>query len=200
MIKLKDKFSDKHKIICLEPSTFYTEDKDISIYDDLKNIFFYHPNKENSIQFNLPVGIFYTKNKIKRSLFQPYEKFDNLPLSDAVSNFRPVVKKNPNKATINNVSKTITVDPSISEHIYKPCSAFIAAHEIGHLHYGGNKYDTYGNLIFNAEKACDDYAINYMLSHGWNPSQIKILKQLILKDEDRKHCIHTRTTNYNFRR
>jgi len=164
-------------------------------------MFYMHPNDRKSILFNLPMGVFYTENNLlKQKEFQPYEKFRGWNLKFNPKEFTTVLKPNKNKATINTFFKTITVDPSIPKYNYAPLLDFVIGHELGHLEVGGNKYDDNKNLIFDAEKACDEISRNYMLSHGWNPSQIKLAAELLLRSGDRRECIHNNTVGkYNLR-
>lgn len=187
------------KLILSKPCTYFSTDSPIKILDENKNVFFIHPNNENKINFNLPVGSFFTENTLYKRAFQPYEKFEgtNLTLSD-LQKFKTSIGNNPHKASINTINKTILVDRKIANVKYKPLLKFLMLHECKHIEVGGNVYDG-DRIIFDAEKACDAFATNYMLAFGWNPTQIQILKE-ILNDTDRKECIQHATTKHNFRR
>jgi len=188
------------KLNCISPCTFFSQDSPIEILDDKGNIFFYHPNSDRKINFNLPVGKFQTKNILIQKDFAPYEKLNPATFSIRPQDFLVVVGKNPHKATISMKNKTILVDKEIANHKYKPCKAFIIGHEIGHIIIGGSQYDRSGKMVFDAEKWCDDFSRNYMLATGYNPSQIKIASELMLSDASRKNCIHENTINLNLRR
>ncbi len=182
------------KIINREPSSFYSSDTDISILDMYKNPFYAASNFRKNITFNLPVGVFYTNNVLKRVAFKPYEDFKYPSLNYSPKDFKIVIAKNPNKLTINTLSKTIKVDPLIAENKFLPLLTFSIGHELGHLKYGGS------TPSFDAEKACDDFSRNYMLSHGWNPTQINLAAQMLLRSFDRKNCIEKETVQkFNFR-
>lgn len=185
---------------CIDPCTFFSTENNIIILDDKKNLFYFHPNNEMNITFNLPIGKYFTENSLQQKLFTPYEEFKKPERYISPKEFKIIVKKNPNKATISLRNRTITIDPKIANHKYRPCLQFILGHEIYHTTVGGNLYDTKGNLIFNAEAACDDFSKNYMLSHGFNPSQIKIACNLLLNDQTRKECIHHSTVEQKHRR
>lgn len=183
------------------PATFFSRDNNVLIRDVENNMFYQHPNERNCITFNLPVGVFYTDNELlEQPDFIPYEKFKSVDFKFNPKEFSITVKQNPNKATINTFFKTIVVDPSILEFNYAPLLTFLLGHEMAHLIVGGNTYDKNSVLLFDAEKACDDISRNYMLSHGFNPSQIKIASELLLRSRDRKECIHNNTIGkYNLR-
>ncbi len=182
------------------PKTIFSQDTPVMVKDSNNNMFYYHPNTRGSILFNLPKGTFYTTNKLIEQPFNPYEKFEPKNLKFRPSDFTTVLKPNPNKATINTFFKTITVDPNLMKLNYQPVVDFCIGHELGHLEVGGNTYDNDGKIIFDAEKECDRIATNYMLSHGWNPTQINIAKELLLRSQYRKDCIHNNTVGkYNLR-
>ncbi len=177
------------KLLLNDPCTFFTTDCDIKIYDHRKKIFYFHPNKSKSITFNLPKGVYFTDCLFTQKVFSPYEEYKAPTKLFDFSSYDLISKPNPNKATISLKKKTITVDPKFSNHDYLPCQQFILGHEIYHNEVGGNIYDKSGKLIFDAEQACDDFSSNYMLSHGWNPSQVYFACKLLLKSEDR--CCNT---------
>ncbi len=188
------------KLIVPKPMTFFSDDRNILILDDKMNYFFGRPNRERNINFNLPVGTFYTENNITPKPFVPYVQYVPLNLSIDPKTFKLIVEKNKNKATINTGAKTITVDKSIEKNEFKPVQTFIIRHEIAHLKHGGSRYDGSGKIIFDAEKACDKSAENFMLSHGFNPMQTDLVKRMMLSNKDRAHCQHYNPTINNFRR
>jgi len=188
-------------IICKEPATFFCEDLNVKIFDEKNNIFYTHPNKENKLTFNLPVGKFQTNNIIfKKNIFLPYENLAENYFRILPTKFKIIVCDNENKATINTSKLTIRLDKEIANHIYKPVKTFIIGHEIGHIIFGGDLYDSEKNILFDAEQACDEFAKNYMLSKGYNPTQIKIAANLLLNNSERKKCIHNLTVNKKIRR
>jgi len=188
------------KIFCEDEVTLYSNDTPIKIYDSRKKLFYFHPNKEKNICFNLPKGEFFTENLFRQQPFKPYEIYQMPNFSVDISKFNLIEGKNPHKATITPSQKKILIDSSIINHEYSPCLTFVLLHEIYHTVVGGNKKDANGNIIFNAEASCDNFAKNWMLSHGYNPSQIKVVKELILSDNHRKECLHDSLTQQNFRR
>ncbi len=186
------------RLLVIAPSTFFCSEP-VCIKDNNNNIFYVHPNKEGKINFNLPKGLYFTNNRLDKKQFQPYAKFDYPVFKQTIKDINIEIKKNPNKATIIPTLKKIIIDKKLSENKYKPALVFLLVHEIGHLKYGGDKFEN-GVKVFDAEKACDSLAVNYMLSHGYNPTQISIAKEIILSGQDRKNCIHNETIKQNFRR
>lgn len=180
------------------PCSFYSSDSPIRILDDKKKLFFYHPNSTGEITFNLPVGIYYTDNELTQRNFKPYVAFIKPENYISPTEFKIIIGKNEHKATISINNRTILLDKSIAKHDYKPCVVFVLLHELYHTVIGGNVVHD-NKIIFNAEQSCDDFATNYMLSHGYNPTQIKLATQLILNDEHRKKCVHEKTVSQNFR-
>lgn len=186
------------KIVCVDPCTFFCSDSPIKVLDRDKKIFYFHPNKEGAITFNLPKGTFYTENKIQQRVFQPYEVFEKPAKYISPAEFEIKVKKNPKKATISIPNRTITFDPCVAYHDYQPALVFVLGHEIFHTAVGGNIYHPVTKqIMFDAEKACDNFSANWMLSHGYNPNQIKFAVKLILSNSDRKECI---ANQFNYRR
>lgn len=191
------------KIICENPSTFLSFENDILVYDENENLFFFHPNNENFINFNLPKGVFYTDNYIhKKTVFTPYKEFlfnENF-INDKLEDYELITHlENKNKATINTLTKTIKIDNQLYNHDYKPLSVFLLGHEIGHLFSTGDLYIK-GKKVFDSEKFCDEFSENWMLANGYNPSQIKIASHLLLKNSDRKKCIKERNSLKKYRR
>lgn len=184
-----------------EPSTLFSEDRNIIVLDENKNLFYIHPNKERFIKFNLPGGVFYIFNEVEiLDKFEPYEIYKKPKLNYDPRRFNLIVKDNPHKATINTFSDFIKLDTKIAElcEQYQPLGVFLLAHELYHLKVGGDKFKG-KRKIFDAEKACDNFAVHYMLCKGFNPSQIDASKE-ILSNTDRKNCISRRLTNKKFRR
>lgn len=148
----------------------------------------------------MPKGVFYSRNRLTKKSFIPYKEFRKNNLSaNIVNSFELIEAKNPNKATINTKLKTIKIDNKIADIEYKPCLVFLLAHELGHTIFGGDKYMG-EQKIFDAEIACDSFASNYMLSHGYNPTQIVVAKEMLLSRTDRKKCIHDDVIEKNNRR
>jgi hypothetical protein len=178
------------RLIVTEPSTFFSAGRDIYILDEQGNFFYAHPNKEGKINFNLPRGVYYTSNVLIKKPFVPYVKWQRPDFKYNPAEFRIVVKPNVNKASINYLTKDITIDEKIAKIKFKPLKVFLLAHELKHLDVGGSKFDSKGKMTFDAEHECDKYAENYMLSHGYNPTQIELSKKLCLSNPNRHECIH----------
>ncbi len=185
-----------YRIYCDEPKTYFCSEP-VNILDEDKNIFYIHPNKEQSITFNLPIGFYFTNNNLEEKHYQPYGKKPNVKFPFDLDEMKVLIASNKHTATIRPFEKTITVDPNTANIKYKPALAFLLRHEVYHLVIGGSRFDGKGNIIFDAEKACDDYAKKDMLYCGYNPTQITIAKELLLTSPERKKCIEK---NLNFRR
>lgn len=184
------------KIICNSPSTFFTSDKDVTIRDAQKVFFYYHDNSNGALTFNLPKGIYFTENKVKRLPdFAPYVPFPEYESPYNLDEFKIVVGHNPHKATITPSKRQILVDRKIAAIKYKPALAYMLAHELGHCMYGGSKYDSTGRMTFDAEQACDDFAERWCMSHGYNHSQVTIAKHILLDDPNRIVCRPSDTQN-----
>ena len=171
-----------------DKETFFSFDSPLLIRDSKQKVFYYHPNKKGEIYFNLPKGTFYTncdvhKSEIRNypllSLPEPEHFFDH-------KNIKIIKKDNPCKATIYPLKKKIFLDHKISKVDYSPAKVFILAHEFGHLRY-------------RTEKFCDMFAVNFMLSKGYNPSQIAVAyKVLFHKNFDRKDFLNDVFNTKNF--
>lgn len=194
-----------YRIVNILPSTFFSTDKDIKIFDSRKKVFYFHPNKERNITFNLPRGIFFTGNKIERkNIFVPYKKFVSPFPKDFLRQVKVEIKPNPNKATNYRLQKRFVIDPKIAFHEYAPVPVFTIAHEIGHfIHFPKRTLSTNINSSSfkkeadQCEKDADSFAVHYMLGNGYNPTQIKIAKELVLSHVERKLCLDELTTNIN---
>ena len=192
-----------------KPSSFFTTDKKVFVYDDRGNIFYMHPNRTRKLTFNLPVGKYSTNNTIKQVGFIPYVPFVEHFSDPAIHEYRVYEAPNKHKASIIPHKKTIIVSDKVRYNDgssfdigeYKPCDTFLMCHEKAHRKVGGNRYNRItGEIIFDAEQACDNIAENYMLSHGFNPSQVKLAKQLILSSAKRRNCSQYNSKQMNFRR
>lgn len=181
-------------ILCSKPCSFFSEDKEIKILDEDRQPFYFHTNTAREITFNLPVGKYFTRNKITLlDTFKPYNNYKT-PNFD-LTGYKIIIGNNPHKATITPAKRQILVDSSINKIKYKPAKKFLIGHEIFHLHCGGNKYALYdaqgkgiGTPIYDAERECDDCSEKNMLNIGYNPTQIKLAKNLILDSFERKIC------------
>lgn len=178
------------------------------IYDDKGNPFYWHTNKERSINFNLPKGKYSTQNKItKQAKFKPYGngKYPNTPAFRAfLKTLKIYCRTNPNKASISLQQRIIIVDPKFYNSVYKPLQAFTLGHEVFHYFYHSKaKWQKANRLIHqHIEKQCDKASANLMLAKGYNPTQVSLSVKLLLKGQERKDCIRDHTTHKknNFRR
>lgn len=160
------------------------------IFDEEKNPFYYHNNCAGKINFNLPAGKYFTDSKFFEQLPEPveYEKFSlpytgSFPLTEKVK-----VGRNVNKATIYVNNKAMFFDKSIINHWYKPTVVFVICHETGHN-------------FFTDENMCDDYANNCMFDLGFNPSQIEVGRNFLLKENlPRCHHFQKQKENKNYRK
>lgn len=160
-----------------EPISIAPPNAEITIYNS-NGLLYYHPLGKNYI--NLPIGdwTIETKYKIIPIKFQPYCK-------------EPLIKKvinnisfatNENKATIDLVSSKICIDNAYKECGYLPLVVFLLTHEHGHT--------TVDNSDPDKEYLCDIVAIKWMLSNGYNPSQINVVASVGLDNKNRVQFIH----------
>lgn len=149
--------------------SYVCADQNINVFSNSGRIIYTHPNRrKRSIIFNLPNGIFNTKNNIlcvkKKKNFVPsfqmlssqYEPQWNwrLPkIGQLTNNF--VLGVNPNKASIYPQLHKIIVDQKLFEKLPRPCVKFILFHELGHYFY-------------KDEELCDLFAVVCMLQNGFN--------------------------------
>lgn len=184
------------------PSSFFTSDSEVKILDDKGNIFYVHPNRQRKICFNLPIGEYETENNLKEVGFVPYVKTSYPDLFQRIKKYKVIKKFNPNKASIFQGKKKIKISDKVKYadgsnfdlHEFKPCTVFLLGHEAAHTIVGSNTKD------FDAETACDNISEAWMLANGYNPSQIKICKQLTLSSPERKHYCPYDSKEMNFRR
>lgn len=184
----------------IEPSSFLCEEKNLKVYDERKKIFYVHPNTEKSILFNLPKGKFFTPNRIFREKkFIPYKTFVSAVDSSQIKGIKVIIRKNPNKATVYRSIKTIVIDNEFANHDFKPVPVFVFAHELHHFTFFPKNEEERKNDLFmlEIEKKCDEGAVNYMLGNGYNPSQIKLAKEIVLSNKHRGKCVDDLTTNKN---
>lgn len=182
-----------------KPSTFLCTEKNVRILDRNKNDFYFHPNSEEKITFNLPKGIFWSKSKIFRQpIFKPYRtNYIKIPKS-ITGKVKIKVSKNPHKASIFRDQNLIIIDNGISKICdkYKPAFIFLIGHELSHFLPQGL---TGGE---QAEIFCDENSANQMLCNGYNSSQINIARKLLFGDGNvkRSECLHEKIINSNFKR
>lgn len=182
----------------VKPSSFFTIEP-LTILDKNGNYFYVHPNKEGALIFNLPIGIFFTNNKVYQRDFKAYEnsKFD---IVQSLEGYKLTIGENPHKCTINLRTKTILMSPMIFNLKYEPAIRFVLGHEGAHTIHGGNILKNDGSLVYNAEAACDNCSKNYMLANGYNPTQIEISTKITLRDFQRRQCIDNSLTKHNFKK
>ncbi len=188
-----------------KPSTFFCAEPNLRIYDKRKKVFYVHPNRQGSIRFNLPNGKFYTPNAVwKQKDFEPYEEFIPFLSKEIARNVKIKIGKNPNKATIFRDLNLILIDEQIANHDYAPAPVFCIAHELHHfIFFPANDFERRNpEIMLNIEKQCDAGAVRYMLWKGYNPTQIKIAKNIILSNKERGCCVDKLTVSHlnNYRR
>ena len=188
-----------------EPSSFFCSEPNLRIYDDRRNMFYVHPNTEQKINFNLPKGKYYTPNTITRNAeFKPYKTFKPFLPKGFLDDLEIEVGRNRNKASIIRHKKYILIDGKFAKHIFSPIPVFCLAHELHHFRYYPKDQTERNNerKMIEIEKKCDEGAVDYMLSKGYNPTQIKLAKNLILSNKERGACVDHLTTHKtnNFRR
>ena len=184
------------------PSTFFCFQPNLTIRDEKNNLFYFHKNSRRAINFNLPTGFFHTNNIILRKLFSPYKVFTPFLSKGFLSDLKVKVEPNPNKASIFIGKKLIVIDPKFANHVFKPVTVFCLAHELHHFIFFpktlSERVDK--EKMIDIEKKCDEGAVNYMLSCGYNPTQIKIAKEFILSNKERGKCVDELTVGGNYRR
>lgn len=166
-----------------KPKSYHSEEP-VIIHDVNNHLFYFHPNKEKSIYFNLPSGNFFSENSI-------YETFNFLPYETGKAflpkNFREynvIFGKNENKASIFFAEKKILIDNKIKNIGYKPLLTFIILHELSHLLPKAKKLSG-----IEKEKFCDLNAIRIMLKIGYNPTQISFCAKISLENKIRCNYI-----------
>jgi hypothetical protein len=189
-----------------KPTTFFTRSTDLIILDSKKNPFYWHDNKEQHINFNLPKGRYYSNVPLTvLEKFEPYgnETYPRLP-GHFLRNIKIFPRRNKNKASISLEHKLIFADPKFYFHEYLPTQTFTALHEVFHYKYHAKNARERKNWYIRQyyEKKCDMAARNFMLANGWNPSQVDFAIQNLLDGKERKECIRLCTTDKknNFRR
>lgn len=183
-----------YSVKCFAPSSFFSSDEGLVIFDEYGNIFYVHPNKTKKINFNLPVGQFFTENNIMRKeKFVPYtkgwEKFDS-------TGFVVRVGVNPNKLTVTPALKDIIADHSINDCKYIPLMEFCLGHELSHTLPSGKGISCTGNV----KNFCDENSANRMLAIGYNPSQINIARKMSMSDSYRSDCLEKQVMKPKYRR
>ncbi|MDE2025574.1 MAG: hypothetical protein KGJ07_03705 [Patescibacteria group bacterium] len=193
-----------HTWINSKPATFFTEDSPVKIYDRKNNLFYYHPNEEHDITFNLPAGVFHTDNKLEKlQFFQPYNLMD---IGDYEHKDFPqaelLIGDNPNKASIWLDLNRILLDNQIAKHPYQPLSAFVLGHELGHRIWNRSSNANFSTPdgAKEMELNCDKYSFNNMMGIGYNPTQVEAaINYLITHSPERKqellsfmHELHNR--------
>lgn len=134
------------------------------IIRDFRSKLFYSTEGLKPVEkFNLPRGDYFLDQGEIEALEKPvYFKQAILPYPQRSfslpDDFQLTFSNNPNKCTINWITKSITFDNSLKESTL-PELYFILYHEYGHAKY-------------IKEKWADLYARNLMIQKGFNPSQV----------------------------
>lgn len=167
-----------------EKATVYSPDLFVKIYDKDGNIFYEHPNPEGFIKFNLPAGIYKSKNTLRGlSTFEPYNLLDYEGLqSDIPTDWDIYEGDNPNRASVWLKNRKMLVDSNfLNTFKYAPIMPFVVGHELGHYIFNnsdGKHLST--EEMDGMELNCDLFACNKMLQAGYNPSQVLIASMLLL--------------------
>lgn len=152
------------------------------LYCDL-NILFYSDKfltKGNTL-FTVPRGTYYcTKELRKVNTIKNNLLTKNIPVERDLehdwSQFKFLIGDNPNKCTINHITRTIILDESLLK-IPKYVLEFIIQHEKGHNFY-------------NDEQGADIYAVNQMLKKGYTPKQIMLSPDFVLSSKNNKRKLN----------
>ncbi len=169
------------RLVVTHKRGFFSPDKNLRIYDKDRKPFYYH-FKEGGREFNLPKGVYYTKNKIK-ALKLPKKYKYKFPKKER--NIRKPEKikiffgKNPHKASVVLQKGIILMDNSFKK-FPRFVIEYVLQHEIGHYQ-------------FSSETGADAYARCMMLKKGYNPSQIGMASRITLS----KSSKHRITKCYN---
>jgi len=139
--------------------------EDIAIYSANLKPFYVKRSNGAKIQFNLPIGIYYSNIDLK-PLKQKFEyKKPKLPPFENVLKPRKttlVFCVNKNKCSIDLPTGIIMLDNSF-RNATRPELEFVIEHEKAHYFYRGTK---------NSETFCDIMAAYKMIEKGYNPSQL----------------------------
>lgn len=182
-----------------KPSTFFSASPDIFIWDSDWEPFYWHDNKERHINFNLPIGQYYSNVKVRKlPVFMPYP---HGPIPGLPKGFLQAVRvfphPNPNKATISLQKRFIIADPKYFYHKYKPLQVFTVGHELMHYRFHSKTPAQRKNRYIHEhiERQCDDASKNWMLANGYNPTQVSLAIKLLLRGKGRKQCMMMNTTH-----
>lgn len=186
-------------IVNNEPASFLCEEDNLRILDSNKKDFYFHPNKEKKLNFNLPVGKYYVNNIIfRKPEFTPY--ISETPLIPIPEKYKDGMKivfgDNKHKATVFRNEGRILVDKKFNKEIlwYEPALVFLLGHELSHYVIPDYKD------VDMRESLCDKNSRALMYKLGYNPSQITIACKMLLSSDYRKHCIENTDTGQNFRK
>jgi hypothetical protein len=164
--------------LAVESKTGFFSDSVVHILDENKRLFYFHPNKEKCLHFNLPEGKYFIKSDSQLRKLPVPVKYPELELSFTYEKI-PLInkvfeKRNPNKATIYVGKKQIDIDSSIVNHWFKPAFVFVVFHELGHN-------------FSKSEIECDKFSFNNMLELGYNPIQCEAARHMLLK-QNKQRC------------
>lgn len=152
---------------------------DVEILTPDNKLFYYNKYTGKVLYFNLPAGIYSTKNPIYKLFFPVRFPMVKVPKREqfnlkAPQTWKVKFKDVPQKAVVNYFKGEIILDYQF-ENASRPVKEYIFAHERGHQYYKN-------------EPGADAYAANYMLKQGYNPRQIIAAQYATLSErsEDRK--------------
>lgn len=147
----------------------------IVIYSTLNRCkpFYYKNNSNgNEIIFNLPKGIYYTKNRIDELPKPLTYVLPRLPLAERrakqPNSLTVYIGENPNKCSIKRSTGEIFIDDGLRV-LPIPFLHFILFHELGHYFY-------------KTEWKADLYAVKKMIDCGYNPTQCLYAHYLCLSE------------------
>lgn len=145
----------------LKKSGFISIEPKVSIFDEYKKPFYDFRPLNNA--FNLPEGIFFTNNTLRKISPINY-KLPDLPKKKKrtelnESDFIIKFGNNSNKASIYLDKGIILIDSNYYDSLNEAKKTFLICHELGHIYY-------------NEEKNADLFAVDKLLRMGYNPSQL----------------------------
>jgi hypothetical protein len=172
------------KIFKVEQKTgFSSSDSSLRIFDEQGRPFYFKLRKAKTIEFNLPKGIYQTKNNIQLRSAPVVFRIPALPRPDyhlaTPERFKIEWGNNPHKCSVYLKEGKVVFDYSFKEYP-KFVVKFILYHECGHYLYKGAIHgDTEENKA-RKEIRCDLFARKCMLEVGYNPSQVYHASKLSL--------------------
>ena len=157
------------KIVVRKKTGFQCLCSRLVILDNKGREFYTFTPQSGKVLFNLPKGLYWTKNDVKRLAKPVTYKLPKLRKRTTHENlpekFNIIVGNNPNKVSVfltGGDTIDILVDKKLTG-LPKYKLVYFLFHELGHFFYRGQ-----GN---QSEIDCDTFAQRQMLIRGYNPSQ-----------------------------